>query len=376
MTEIYLIRHAQAEGNRYRIMQGHWDGGVTELGRRQIELLRQRLQPLPFDAVYSSDLYRAMLTASAAYAPQGLPLHTDPALREINVGPWETRFFGNVFHDEPASAELFIHDSEHWQHEGAETFRQVAERAYAALEAIARRHEGGRVAVFSHGVTIRCLLSKILGAELRDRETVPIVQNTAVNILRCQGGRWEVAVLNDVSHLASLGQPAWGDRPTLRHEPLDPRRDRDFYISCYRDAWQTVHGDLDGFFGELYWNAALEHLGEDPEAVLRLLDGETPVGLIDMDPHRGAHAGYGWLSLLYLLPEQRGRGLAIQALARPLVHFRAKGRRSLRLVVAEHNAAARGLYAREGFRELSREPGSHGDLLLLERSLIERRELP
>ena len=29
MTEIYLIRHTQAEGNRYRIMQGHWDGDVT-----------------------------------------------------------------------------------------------------------------------------------------------------------------------------------------------------------------------------------------------------------------------------------------------------------------------------------------------------------
>ena len=37
MTEIYLIRHAQAEGNRYHMMQGHWDGGVTALGRRQID---------------------------------------------------------------------------------------------------------------------------------------------------------------------------------------------------------------------------------------------------------------------------------------------------------------------------------------------------
>ena len=41
MTEIYLIRHAQAEGNRYHMMQGHWDGGVTALGRRQIEELAE-----------------------------------------------------------------------------------------------------------------------------------------------------------------------------------------------------------------------------------------------------------------------------------------------------------------------------------------------
>ena len=29
MTEIYIIRHAQAEGNLYRMMQGNWDGDVT-----------------------------------------------------------------------------------------------------------------------------------------------------------------------------------------------------------------------------------------------------------------------------------------------------------------------------------------------------------
>ena len=86
MTEIYLIRHAQAEGNRFRIMQGHWDGGVTELGRRQIALLSDRLRDLSFDAVCSSDLYRAMLTASAVYKPRSLPLYTTPALRELNIG--------------------------------------------------------------------------------------------------------------------------------------------------------------------------------------------------------------------------------------------------------------------------------------------------
>ena len=41
MTEIYLIRHSQAQGNRYRMMQGSWDGEVTDLGRRQIEALAE-----------------------------------------------------------------------------------------------------------------------------------------------------------------------------------------------------------------------------------------------------------------------------------------------------------------------------------------------
>ena len=51
MTEIYLIRHTQAEGNLYRVMQGHWDGGVTELGLRQIDLLAERFKNIHIDAL-------------------------------------------------------------------------------------------------------------------------------------------------------------------------------------------------------------------------------------------------------------------------------------------------------------------------------------
>ena len=29
MTTLYLIRHAEAEGNLYRRIQGHWDGSIT-----------------------------------------------------------------------------------------------------------------------------------------------------------------------------------------------------------------------------------------------------------------------------------------------------------------------------------------------------------
>ncbi len=374
MTEIYLIRHAQAEGNRFRVMQGHWDGGVTELGRRQIALLEERLRDLSFDAVYASDLYRAMLTASAVYKPRGLRLCAEPALREINVGPWETKFFGNVFHDEPESAELFLNDPARWIHEGAETYGQVTERAYAALEEIARRHQGGRVAVVSHGVTIRCLLAKRTGVPLRDKLRLPIVQNTSVTVLRRDAEGWALGLLNDASHLAPLGQPAWGGTPTLRHEALDPRLDREFYCDCYRDAWFAAHGNLQGFRPEPYWEAACAHLRVDPQSVLRLLDGDRPVGLVDLDPLRAAEEGCGWLSLLYLRPEARGRGCGIQALARAIVHFRDLGRSGLRLLAAEDNAAALRFYEREGFRPLGWEEGATGRLLLLERHLTERRD--
>ena len=371
MTEIYLIRHAQAEGNRFRILQGHWDGGVTALGRRQIQLLAAGLRDLPFQAVYASDLYRACLTATAVYRSRGLPLQTLPALREIHVGPWETQFFGNVLHDEPLLADTFLHRPDLWRLDGAETYAQVGERAYPALEAIARRHEGGRVAVFSHGVTIRCLLARIKGRSVAE---LPVCANTGITRLRWENGRFSVEAENDCSHLDTAAQPVWSAAASLRHEALCAETGRKYYTDCYRDAWLAAHGDLSGYYADLYWDAALTHLRRDPRSVLRLLADDTPVGLVDLDPERGAQAGYGWLSLLYLRPEFRGQGYGVQALARAILHFRSLGRRSLRLLAAEDNAPALHFYEREGFRTLSWEDGSHGKLLLMELPLTERRD--
>lgn len=368
MTEIYLIRHTQAEGNRYRIMQGHWDGDITARGAQQIELLAERFRTIPVDAVYSSDLYRARRTASAAARWRNLPIRTDVRLREINVGPWETEFFGNAFHADPDLARRFIYDPDSFYLEGAETYAQVGERASAALEEIARANAGKTVAVVSHGVTIRCILSRVTGINLRDVQALPICRNTAVTHLFWNGERFTLDYYNDASHLASLPEPAWGRTGDVRHESLDPAADADFYQACYADAWRSAHGDLTGYSAAVYLHAAARHYRADPESVLRMLVDDEPIGLVDMDTQRGAHAGYGWLSLLYLKAAYRHQGYGIQLLGRVYRKYQKLGRRSLRLNVAVSNRDARAFYEREGFTLLGREGGTDG-LLLLEKKL-------
>ena len=75
MTTIYLIRHAEAEGNYFKRIHGQYDSPVTALGRQQIACLEQRFADIPVDAVYSSDLRRTCQTAEAITMPKGLPLH-------------------------------------------------------------------------------------------------------------------------------------------------------------------------------------------------------------------------------------------------------------------------------------------------------------
>ena len=90
MTTIYLVRHAEAEGNLYRIAHGHYNSCITDdRGCRQIRALAERFRDVPVDAVYASDLIRTRTTAQSIYLPKGLQLHPDPAFREICMGEWE-----------------------------------------------------------------------------------------------------------------------------------------------------------------------------------------------------------------------------------------------------------------------------------------------
>lgn len=374
MTEIYLIRHTQAEGNLYHVMQGHWDGGVTDTGLRQIELLAERFKNIRIDALYSSDLYRTRMTATAISRWHDLTIQPEPLLREINVGPWETKFFADVAHDQPEEMRDFVFDAEHWHIDGAETYQQVGDRAYPALERIAAENEGKTIAVVSHGVTIRCLLSRITGYGLNETDKIPICGNTAVNKLRYENGRFTVEYINDCSHLEPLGLKPWGKTPELRAEALAPGENRDYYSACYADAWTAAHGSLEHFSPEPYLRCAAEHHQAHPGAVLKMYYGDEPAGLVDLDTERGAHAGYGWISLLYLKPEFRHMGCGVQLLGRAIFLYTALGRKALRLHVAEENTTAVEFYRKNGFEILSWEDNALGRLLLMERKLGGQRD--
>lgn len=369
MTEIYLIRHTQAEGNRYRMMQGFWDGEVTERGRRQIEALAKRFETIPVDAVYSSDLSRAVMTAEAAARHGKLPIQTRTALRELNIGPWEQCFFGNISYANPELTDCFLHDAENWRLEGAETFGHVRERALRELERIARENEGKIVAVSSHGITIRCIMSGITGIPLSDTEHLPIFKNTAVTRLFWNGERFTVDYMNDVSHLPPEEQTSWSTTGDLRDLPFDPGTDRRYYESCYADAWRVAHGNLMEFHAATYYNAARRHYAANHEAVRKMFHHEKPVGLVDLDPERGADRGIGWITLLYLTKDYRDHGYGIQLLARAIFFYKALQRRCLQLQVAGDNGMACSFYEREGFLCVAEQETSTGTLLVMERRL-------
>lgn len=213
MTTIYLIRHAEADGNLYRRAHGWYDSVITDRGYRQIAALAKRFASTRFDAVYSSDRRRTMTTALSVYKTHGLPLVTTPRVREIGIGVWEDHPWAELERTDGEQLERFNTDAAHWHVAGGEHLPDVRERMIGALREIAEAHPNGTAAVFSHGMAIRLTVGTLQGLSLHEIDGTGHAENTAVSRLEYENGAFRVAYRDDASHLENglqtLKRQAW-----------------------------------------------------------------------------------------------------------------------------------------------------------------------
>ncbi|WXG70062.1 histidine phosphatase family protein [Rhodococcus sovatensis] len=93
--QLILLRHGQTEYNATERMQGHLDTDLTELGRTQAKSAAALLAPRSPVRIVSSDLRRALDTATALGDACGVSVDVDPRLRETHLGDWQ----GLTHHD-------------------------------------------------------------------------------------------------------------------------------------------------------------------------------------------------------------------------------------------------------------------------------------
>ena len=381
MTTVYLIRHAEAEGNLYRRAQGQFNSNITALGLRQVAALAERFRDVQLDAVWSSDLNRTMSTASAVlkYHPQ-LQLHTTPALREIDIGPWENCHWGNLDEDYPRQMKNFSQRPDKWHVPGGESFAAVQKRVVGELLRLGRDYDGGTIAVFAHGVVVRTALAYAMNIAIANLYEVGYGDNTAVAKLHIEGDRMQIEYANDSSHLGDLSTfarqdsrpvPGGGKRFPSLH-PLNPEKDEELYEHCYSSTWLCSHGNLKGYTPGLYLNTAQMHARFAPEMVMAIYVNDEFAGIIDLDPYHGSDIGCGWISLLYVEPAFRGHRLGIQLIGHAVSVFRRAGRRTLRLSVSSENPSAIGFYERYGFHIIDTVPGAGAPLHYMETDITQR----
>ncbi len=200
-TVIYIIRHAEAEGNKYRIFHGTSDSDLTPNGLLQARKAAEALMELGIEKIYASDLKRAYKTARIFSDMSGIGITISKALREIDGGLWENktwRALEDIFPEEYNTWENMPHN--HRMPSG-ESMEELQKRAYEELERIAVADPGKTVAVFTHGTFIRVLLCKLTNRPFDQLINVKWHENTAITKIVYDNGKFSMEFEGNYDHL-------------------------------------------------------------------------------------------------------------------------------------------------------------------------------
>lgn len=203
VAEVLLIRHGQVEeGSTVE------DASLTETGREQAKALADFLAPTQIDAIYSSPTLRARETADVLARGRGTDVVVLEAFRDVdNHVPRGTGF-------EEALKERYgdVEAVERWTRltrrlkfdafgELMESSASIRGRVANAIDELIEKHEGGRIAVVSHGPPIAAYISHITGSE---EDFIYYPRLTSITSVLARGEARQIQALNAMPHFGVL----------------------------------------------------------------------------------------------------------------------------------------------------------------------------
>ncbi|MBE0627152.1 MAG: histidine phosphatase family protein [Burkholderiales bacterium] len=201
-THLIAIRHGETEWNSEGRFQGHLNSVLNAEGMAQAQALGMRLAGERLDLLLSSDLGRALQTASAIAMRTGHEIVVDPRLRERRMGVFQGLTPDEVQRRYPQEYARFLsHDPDYAIPEG-ESMRQLFERSVACFSELARLHAGLTLATVTHGGVLAMLYRHAAAMPLAAPRNFPL-HNAGVNRLRHRLGAWQLQSWGDIAHLES-----------------------------------------------------------------------------------------------------------------------------------------------------------------------------
>jgi broad specificity phosphatase PhoE len=204
--ELILVRHGETDWNKENYFRGHEDVKLNATGIAQADAVAEALKGKVFEAIYSSTLKRALVTARRIALPHEIEVRERPALLDINYGAWQGM-------KESAVAEKYPPLYERWQKTpwkvkfpGGDSVKKVWKRVNTGLREILFLHGTGSVVFVSHRIPLKMMTTYLLGKHLDEFDTV-IHDPCAISIFEVDDRVYKPVVLNDTRHLQKLSQP-------------------------------------------------------------------------------------------------------------------------------------------------------------------------
>ena len=212
VTRVVAVRHGQTAWNAESRIQGNTDIGLDATGLRQAQALADALAGAGIEAIYASDMARALQTAQAVADRTGLAVTADSGLRERGFGIFEGMTHAAVAERWPDLAQRWRQREPGFRPDGGEALADFYARAVGCAERLAARHPGQTIALVAHGGVLDCLYRAATRAALQSPRTWQL-GNASINRLLYSAGGFTLVGWNDAMHLDAIAE---ADAPAVR----------------------------------------------------------------------------------------------------------------------------------------------------------------
>lgn len=198
--KLIVTRHGETVENAAGIIQGHLEGTLSKAGKTQAQKLAQRLKDEKIDAIYSSDLTRAVDTAKEiATYHKGIPLFLVKELRERKHGNFQGKRRSEI---DANPEEVSQFKSITTAPPNGENWFQVYGRARLFLDKITNAYPNQNILVVSHGGLVRAMICVIKKQPPEEMFTIDKIGNASIGIFELEEGKeHQIHVLNCTKHL-------------------------------------------------------------------------------------------------------------------------------------------------------------------------------
>jgi broad specificity phosphatase PhoE len=182
---IYFLRHGETTASQTGGYCGTLDPDLTAEGYRMAEDFADAYKSLPWAAVFSSPLRRAVTTAKPLCEAAGIRMQLKDGLKEIAYGQWEGKAPEDInreFHDDYVR---WLTDPGWNAPTEGQRGIDIARSGSLVLEEIEKTYTAGNVLVVSHKATTRIMLCSLLGIDVgrfRDRLSMPVASISIVEM--------------------------------------------------------------------------------------------------------------------------------------------------------------------------------------------------
>jgi broad specificity phosphatase PhoE len=161
-TVLYVIRHARSVWNGTHRVSGQLDPELSPEGYEQAQSIARFFADRQLDAIFTSDLLRAIETARPVADQKGLTVHQSPALRELHFGSLQGRYRDARDPEALALWEERARSKDTFRAPGGETMAELTTRVVSCMSEIRRESRGRPALIVGHRSTNRVILGSLM----------------------------------------------------------------------------------------------------------------------------------------------------------------------------------------------------------------------